>query len=56
MNHGTAGTRLNAEQRAIRNLMQKLGLITGDEAPSQANTCHKVLKTPLTDDMIETIR
>jgi hypothetical protein len=43
--------------KAVRNLMRKLGLITGDEAPSAAalEAYHKMYELPLTDDMIEAI-
>jgi hypothetical protein len=48
---------LNAEMRAVRNLMRKLGLLKGDEAPSEAalEAYHKMYELPLTDDMIEAI-
>jgi hypothetical protein len=48
---------LNAEQKAVRNLMRKLGLLSGDEPPSDAavEAYHKLFLTPLTDDMIEAI-
>jgi hypothetical protein len=37
--------------------MRKLGLLTGDDAPSVAalEAYHKMYKLPLTDDMIEAI-
>jgi hypothetical protein len=48
---------LNAEMKAVRNLMRKLGLLKGDEAPSAAalEAYHKMYELPLTDDMIEAI-
>jgi hypothetical protein len=43
--------------KAVRNLMRKLGLLEGDEAPSEAalEAYHKMYELPLTDDMIEAI-
>jgi hypothetical protein len=43
--------------RAVRNLMRKLGLLKGDEAPSEAalEAYHKMYELPLMDDMIEAI-
>jgi hypothetical protein len=37
--------------------MRKLGLLSGDETPSEAavEAYHKLFLTPLTDDMIEAI-
>jgi hypothetical protein len=48
---------LNAEMKAVRNLMRKLGLLEGGEAPSEAalEAYHKMYELPLTDDMIEAI-
>jgi hypothetical protein len=48
---------MNAEMKAVRNLMRKLGLISGDEAPTEAalDAYHKMYELPLTDDMIEAI-
>jgi hypothetical protein len=48
---------MNAEMKAVRNLMRKLGLLSGDEAPSTAalEAYHKMYELPLTDDMIEAI-
>ncbi|KAK1620921.1 hypothetical protein QYE76_026438 [Lolium multiflorum] len=48
---------LSAEMKAVRNLMRKLGLLQGDEAPSEAalEAYHKMYELPLTDDMIEAI-
>jgi len=48
---------LNTEQKAVRNLLRKLGLITGDEAPSEAamEAYRRMFETPLTDDMIEAV-
>jgi hypothetical protein len=48
---------LSAEMRAVRNVMRKLGLLEGDEAPSEAalEAYHKMYELPLTDDMIEAI-
>jgi hypothetical protein len=42
---------------AVRNLMRKLGLLKGDEAPSEAalEAYHKMYELPLMDDMIEAI-
>jgi hypothetical protein len=46
---------MDAEMKAVRNLMRKLGLLSGDEAPSVAalEAYHKMYELPLTDDMIE---
>jgi hypothetical protein len=48
---------MNTEMKAVRNLMLKLGLLTGDEAPSMAalEAYYKMYELPLTDDMIEAI-
>jgi hypothetical protein len=48
---------MNMEMKAVRNLMRKLGLITGDEAPSEAalEAYHRMFELPMTDDMIEAI-
>ncbi|KAK1606657.1 hypothetical protein QYE76_030330 [Lolium multiflorum] len=48
---------LNAEMKAVRNLMRKLGLLKGDEAPSATalEAYHKMYELHLTDDMIEAI-
>jgi hypothetical protein len=48
---------MNMEPKAVRNLMRKLGLLTGDEAPSEAapEAYHKMFELPMTDDMIEAI-
>jgi hypothetical protein len=48
---------LSTEMKAVRNLMRKLGLLSGDEAPSAAalEAYHKMYELPLTDDMIEAI-
>ncbi|KAK1603513.1 hypothetical protein QYE76_008297 [Lolium multiflorum] len=48
---------MNTEMKAVRNLMRKLGLLSGDEAPSTAalEAYHKMYELPLTDDMIEAI-
>jgi hypothetical protein len=48
---------MDAEMRAVRNLMRKLGLLSGDEAPTAAalEAYHKMYELPLTDDMIEAI-
>lgn len=48
---------LNAESKAVRNLMRKLGLITGDEAPSEAalEAYHRMYEFPLTDEMIAAV-
>jgi hypothetical protein len=48
---------MNAEMKAVRNLMRKLGLLSGDEAPSTAalDAYHKMYELPLMDDMIEAI-
>ena len=45
------------ELRAVKNLMRKLGLIKGDEAPTEAamEAYHKMFEMPLTEDMIEAI-
>jgi hypothetical protein len=50
--------RLSTEMEAVRNLMRKLGPITGDEASSVAvlEAYHKMYELPLMDDMIEAIR
>jgi hypothetical protein len=43
--------------RAVRNLMHKLGLIKGDEAPSEValQAYHKMFELAMTDDMIGSI-
>uniref|UniRef100_A0ACD5YU04 Uncharacterized protein n=1 Tax=Avena sativa TaxID=4498 RepID=A0ACD5YU04_AVESA len=48
---------LNSEQKAVRNLMRKLGLIAQDEAPSDValEAFHRMFETPLTDEMIEAV-
>jgi hypothetical protein len=48
---------LNAEMKAVRNLMRKLGLLEGDAAPSEAalEAYHKMYELPLANDMIEAI-
>ena len=48
---------LNTEEHARHNLMRKLGLISGDEAPSMAalEAYHKLFEVPLSKDMIEAI-
>jgi len=48
---------LNSEQRVVRNLMRKLGLIAQDEAPSEAalEAFHRMFETPLMDEMMEAV-
>jgi hypothetical protein len=48
---------LNAEMKAVWNLMRKLSLLEGDEVPSVValEAYHKMYELPLTDDMIEAI-
>jgi hypothetical protein len=48
---------LNSEQKAVRNLMRKLGLLPDDAPPSveAMEAYHKLFELPLTDDMIEAI-
>jgi hypothetical protein len=48
---------MNMEMKAVRNLMRKLGLLSGDEASSEAalEAYHKMFELPMTDDMIEAI-
>ena len=48
---------MNTEMRAVRNLMRKLGLAWGDEAPNAAalEAYHKMFELPMTEDMIEAI-
>ena len=43
--------------KAVRNLMRKLGLISGDELPSEAalEAYRRMYDLPLTDDMIEAV-
>jgi hypothetical protein len=43
--------------KAVRNLMRKLGLLKGDEAPSEAalEAYRRMYELPLTDDIIEAI-
>jgi hypothetical protein len=48
---------LNSEQKAVRNLMRKLGLLPGDEPPSSEalEAYRRLFELPLTDDMIAAI-
>lgn len=48
---------LNSEQKAVCNLMHKLGLISGDEAPSEAalEAYRMMFETPITEDVIEAV-
>jgi hypothetical protein len=47
---------LNSEQRALRNLLRKLGIIEGDEISNEAIVAyHRLFEVPLEDDMIEAI-
>jgi hypothetical protein len=48
---------MNMEMKAVINLMRKLGLLSGDEAPSEAalEAYHKMFELPMTDDMIKAI-
>jgi hypothetical protein len=48
---------MNMEMKVIINLMRKLGLLSGDEAQSEAalEAYHKMFELPMMDDMIEAI-
>lgn len=48
---------VNTEQKAVRNLLQKLGFISSDEAPSEEamEAYHRMFETPLMEDMFEAI-
>jgi hypothetical protein len=48
---------MDAKMKVVQNLMRKLDLLSGDEAPSVAalEAYHKMYELSLTDDMIEAI-